>query len=721
MNKLYILLLSCSFLLLQCTPKTGDKLSKGKDKMEDKAKEGTDMVKETVGDFRSNAPAPGPARNIEIGSYETFKLDNGLQVIVVENNKLPRVSFRLFVDAPPQMEKEYAGAVSMAGQLLKTGTKSKSKGEIDESIDYLGSSLNTNSRGMFGASLSKHADALLTIMSDVLMNPSFPEAEFEKLKNQTMSGLASSKDDPDAISNNVAQVLRYGKNHPYGEVVTETTVEQITLDKCKDYYNTYFKPNISYLVVVGDISVTEARGMAVKHFGKWKGTYTGVKPAFPMNTKPMGTQVDFVNKTGAVQSVIKVTNAIDLKPGAPDAMKAQVMNTMLGSFFNSRLMQNLREDKAYTYGAYSSLRPDKLVGNFSAGASVRNEVTDSAIVEFMSELTRIVEEDVTEDELQFVKNAMNGDFAISLEKPETIARFALNTARYNLPKDYYANYLSNLSKVTIADVRAMAKKYMNPENTNILVVGSKDEVADKLTKFSKDGEVTFLDYLGNPIEAPTATIPEGLTAQNVLDTYIEKSGGAKKWKKVKTSSSTYKGSVQGMTVFLKSNAEGQDKMSIIVEANMMKLQEVIMNGDKGIEKGMQGSRELDAKEVKEGLMSGGIIAEMFYDKNGVKTELKSIEKINGTDAYLIESTLPTGKVIKDYYAVESGLKVRNISTQDTPQGEITSTVDMSDYVDKGGFMVPSKLKVAAGPQVIKFELKEASFNGKIDAALFEVK
>ena len=670
---------------------------------------------------RSIVPPPAKAPIIELAEYESFTLENGLQVFVVENHKLPRVAFSLTVDPDPYMEKDKAGTANLMGQLLRNGTKTKSKQEIDEAIDFIGASLAPSSGGMFGRTLTKHVPKLLEIMSDVLLNPIFPEEELEKVRKQTLSDLETQKSDPFGIARNVAPILRFGRNHPYGEVISEESINSITRDDLMKNYETYYRPNVSYLVIVGDMSVKEAKPLVEKYFGAWE---KGDVPSstYRMPEAPKSNKVTFVDKAGAAQSYIAITHPVDLKPGSDEAIKARVLNEILGGgSFNARLFQNLREDKAYTYGAYSSLRPDKLVGNFSAGASVRNEVTDSAIVEFMSELTRIVEEDVTEDELQFVKNAMNGDFAISLEKPETIARFALNTARYNLPKDYYANYLSNLSKVTTADVRAMAKKYMNPENTNILVVGSKDEVADKLTKFSKDGEVTFLDYLGNPIEAPTATIPEGLTAQNVLDNYIEKSGGAKKWKKVKTSSSTYKGSVQGMTVFLKSNAEGQDKMSVIVEANMMKLQEVIMNGDKGIEKGMQGSRELDAKEVKEGLMSGGIIAEMFYDKNGVKTELKSIEKINGTDTYLIESTLPTGKVIKDYYAVESGLKVRNISTQDTPQGEITSTVDMSDYVEKDGFMVPSKLKVAAGPQVIKFELKEASFNGKIDAALFEVK
>ena len=167
-------------------------------------------------DFRNAAPKAGPAPKIELGEYERFELDNGLQVIVVENHKLPRVSFQLFVDTPPIQEGEKTGASGLAGQLLGRGTTTKAKAEIDEAVDFIGASLNTSSTGIFAASLTKHKEKVLDLMVDVLYNPAFDEEEFKKVKTQTLSALAQSKDDPNAIASNVSQVIRYGKNHPYG-------------------------------------------------------------------------------------------------------------------------------------------------------------------------------------------------------------------------------------------------------------------------------------------------------------------------------------------------------------------------------------------------------------------------------------------------------------------------------------------------------------------------
>ena len=233
MKKLLFLLLAVG--IFACTPKVKDSVSK----TENTTTPATDQA------FRSKAPAAGPARKVKMGDYETFKLENGLTVIVVENHKLPRVAYQLFVDVPEIKEGPYAGYIDIAGDLLGRGTKKRSKAEIDEAVDFIGATLNTGGSGMFGRSLTKHSEALLEIMSEVLLNPAFPEAEFEKIKKQTLSGLAQQKEDPNAIASNVSAVVNYGSDHPYGEIVTEETVGKISLDRAKAYYDIFFKPNIS--------------------------------------------------------------------------------------------------------------------------------------------------------------------------------------------------------------------------------------------------------------------------------------------------------------------------------------------------------------------------------------------------------------------------------------------------------------------------------------------
>ncbi|NPA37775.1 MAG: insulinase family protein, partial [Chlorobi bacterium] len=420
---------------------------------------------------RTHAPAPGPAPEIKIGDYQSFSLKNGLKVFVVENHKVPMVTYSLSLDNDPVLEGDKAGYVSLTGDLLRAGTSNRTKDQIDEDIDFIGAYLSTSASGIYGRSLKKHSEKLLDIMSDILYNSVFPEDELDKSKKQMLTGLKSRESDPSAIASNVAGVLIYGKDHPYGEVLSEKSINNVTIDDCKNYYKTYFKPNVAYLVIVGDITLKEAKKQVKKYFAKWE---SGDVPShhydFPKAYET--PEVAVANKDGAKQSIVEVTYAVDLKPGSKDVIPASVMNEILGGGnFGSRLFQNLREDKAYTYGAYSSLRSDKLVGYFKASASVRNAVTDSALTEILKEMNRIRDEKVPVQDVETIKNVIAGSFSRSLESPQTIARFALNTAKYNLPDDYYKTYLQKLAAVTPDDVQAMAKKYIQPNHAVILAVG----------------------------------------------------------------------------------------------------------------------------------------------------------------------------------------------------------------------------------------------------------
>ncbi|MGZ6539857.1 MAG: M16 family metallopeptidase, partial [Bacteroidia bacterium] len=432
---------------------------------------------------RSIRPKPTEAPIIKLGDIKSFELPNGLKVFVVENHKQPTVAYSIALDIHPGLENDAVGTADITSSLLTSGTKTRSKDQIDNDIDFIGATLVANPKGLYAASLKKQQTKLLELMSDVLLNPDFKQEELEKLKTQNLSGLAQQKDDPDAISRNVKAVLNYGTKHPYGELTTEESISKITLDKCNNYYQTYFRPNVAYMAIVGDITLEEVKPLIEKYFGAWQKAEVP-NSTFEMPVAPAKTRVAVVNKAGAVQSVINVTYPVDLKLNSDDAIKAKVMNTILGAGFSSRLFINLREKHGYTYGSYSSLTNDELVAEFSAYAKVRNAVTDSSVTQILYELNRIRTEKVSQDELDGIKNYLTGNFAISLEDPETIARFAINIERYKLPKDYYTNYLKNLAAVSVDDVYAMAQKYIRPENATILVVGDKDAISQKLAVFS---------------------------------------------------------------------------------------------------------------------------------------------------------------------------------------------------------------------------------------------
>lgn len=714
--------------MVQCTPKTGDKVSSTEDKakqsLKDKAKESKRTAEvEAVGNqpFRTQAPEALPAPKIELSEYESFKLDNELQVIVVENNKLPQVSFQIFVDVPPIYEKDQAGYVDMAGELLNKGTAEKSKADIDEAVDFIGATLSTNSRGMFGSSLSRHKEKLLDLMSDVLLNPSFPQAEFDKLKKQTLSALQQEKDDPNSIASKVGDRLNFGDNHPYGEVVTTQTVENITLDQTKDYYKTYFQPDRSYLVVVGDITAKEAQNLAIKYFGKWTKTQDIKSEKMVPPALPKETTVDFVPKDGAVQSVIRITHPINIKPGDKDLIPLRVANTMLGGFFQSKLNDNLREDKGYTYGARSRVNDDPYIGDFVAFASVRNEVTDSSLVEFMREMNSVRNEALSNSDLELVKNVMTGSFARSLERPQTIARFALNTFRYNLPKDYYATYLENLSRVNQTDIMRVAKQYIRPDQAHVVVVGNKDEVANKLDRFSANGVVNFYSTDGEPVKEIDEEIPSGMTAQKVVEEYLKAIGGKDKIDQVKTLAVSRSTSVQGMAMSVNQYISEPGKLAIEIGMNGAVMQKQIYNSGKGKSTGMTGNKEIEGEELEGMKEQAFIIPEHHYGR-AYALELKGIDQVDGAKAYKIGVTSPAGKSSTLFFDATSFLKLKSTTVAVVNGESVSTSTKFGEYKEVDGLKYPHLIIQSMPGLPIPLELKVETIelNKPIDDAIFAV-
>jgi len=666
---------------------------------------------------RSKLPAPGPAPVVNIGKYESFELANGLKVFVVQNRKLPIVSFSLSLEFPPIAEKNMAGYVSMAGQLLKTGTTTLSKDQIDEEIDFIGADFSTSSTGFYASSLKKHSEKLLEIVADVVKNPSFPADQFERVKKETLSGLASNKDNPEDIASLVNKVLLYGENHPYGEATTETTVKNITLDQVKNFYNNYYRPNFGYLAIVGDISLEEAQKWTMKYFQAWP---KGNLPAnnLPGISLPSKTRVVVVDRPEAVQSVIRIGMPIQLKPGAPEGFSAKTMNDILGGGSSARLFDNLREKRAFTYGAYSSLSSDKYVGNFSASASVRNAVTDSAIIEFMNEINRIRDTKPSQMEISKSIASQTGSFVMSLERPSTIAGFAISTAKYGLPIDYYQNYLKTLASVSETEVQTAAQSLLKPDNMTILVVGKAADVAEKLKKF---GEVEYYSTDGKKTEPNLLKpAPAGLTAEKVLENYVAKIGGKDKLLKIKDISTELSASIQGtqLSGIVLRKAPNLYSMTISMGGNVMG--QTVSDGKNYVTKQMGQKKEISEAEKAQRLLDQHLWIETLTAALGIKSKLLGIEKINEQEAYKLEFALPNGSLFFEHYSVETGLKIRKTDIRESPNGPQTVPVDFADYKPVNGILMPHKLTQKMGPQTLVFEVKSIKFNSKLKDGLFKV-
>lgn len=665
---------------------------------------------------RSKKPTPAPAKEIKIGEYQKFELKNGLKVVVVENHKIPRVSFSLIIDRDPLLEYDKVGYLSMVGQLMRSGTTTRTKSQLDEEVDFIGASLSASSSSLFGSSLTKHQDKLLDLMTDVLYNPTFPEEELEKIKKQTISGLKSNQDDPNAISSNVRSKLLYGSDHPYGEIQLEEHVDNISIQDLKDYYNTYFKPNISYLAIVGDITLKEAKKIAKSRFGDWE---AGEVPAasYTQPSAPDKNIVALVNRSNSVQTVLNVNYPINLKPGSPEFIKARVMNQVLGGTSASRLFKNIRGDKGFTYGANSSISSDRLIGNFNAGASVRTDVTDSSVVEFLYEMTRIRDEDVSDEELQQAKNVIIGSFGRSLERPQTLASFAINQQRYNLDENYYNNYVKNIQAVTKQDVKDIANMYVKPENAYIVAVGKTTDFAGKMGRF---GEVKQYDMYGNEVDPSLAKLPDGLTADAVLDKYLEAVGGEEAVAKFENVTINMSASIQGQEMGLNMTMAKGRKSKMSLAMGPMVMMAATSNGDAASTMQMGNNIPMKEEQKEELGFANGMFTEFELKESGATVELAGVEQINGNDAYGLEVTLSKGSSYTLYFDAESGLKVRYSKVIETPQGSFNQTVDYSDYKEVDGVMVYHTLLQKVGPQSIEATATEVTVNQKLSPDIFKV-
>ena len=641
---------------------------------------------------RSTAPTPGPARTPEIGSYESFELKNGLKVFVVEDHKLPRITMSLILDRDPIVEGAKAGYVSIAGDLIGAGTANRTKSALDEEVDFMGANFGTGSNSIRVGGLSKYTDQLIDILSDVLLNPSFPEEEFDKLKSQMISGLKANADDPDAISGNLRGAALYGLEHPYGEVMTEATVEAISIDDCKAYFETYFRPNIAYMVVIGDITVKDAKKKLNKALKKWKAAEVPAHD-YAKTSRAASSRIVMVDKPSAVQSVVWLGNVIDLPQGHPDIEPLRVANQILGGGMSGRLFTNLREDKAYTYGAYSNFGVDELNATFGASAKVRNEVTDSAITEFLYEIDRMKNEAVTDEDLIAAKASLSGSFGRSLESPASAANFALNIARYELPSDYYSNYLSRLEAVTAEDVMRVANAYMNGPLT-ITVVGKAQDVAGKLSAF---GEVEYYDADGNETDAPTFLfMPEGVTKEAVLNTFFDAIGGAEAFQNITSFEQEMSLEAPGMPGAVGMKTVKNIPNYYLTEQSMqgMTLMKVEYKDGAATRSGMRGNAELEGEElVSTAKEAKYVISQLEWLENPEAITFDGQTLVNGKDVYQFTEGEQT-----HYFDLATGLLHMSVETAEGPEGDITVTTVYKEWQEVNGLTFVKTIEQSAGPQ-----------------------
>jgi hypothetical protein len=411
--------------------------------------------------------------------------------------------------------------------------------------------------------------------------------------------------------------------------------------------------------------------------------------------------------------VIKLVAPIELKPGSQNAIPASVMNNILGGS-GGRLYENLREKHGFTYGAYSSTSSDKLVGIFNANASVRTEKTDSAIAQFLYEFNRLRTESIPEDEVARMKNYLSGSFARSLEQPATIANFALNIARYNLPKDYYREYLTNLSRVGPSDIQRMANNYVMPGNLHIIIVGNAKAIAPGLEKY---GEVKYFDIYGNEMEKPTEKkVDASVTVESVIQKSIDAVGGVKNLNEIKDVTMNGDVNIMGTELsFTQKVVTGTAYSMELGMQGMVLMKELMNNGQ--FSKTQQGaSQPLEEKDKEEMKENAYISQELYMKDNGYKFTLNGIEAVDGKDAYVVVVKSPAGRDFTNYYDVKTGYKLKSMYQTESPAGTMTVQTYYKKYDEWKDVKVPTEILVDLGRFQQDIKVKEVKMNTGLTAA-----
>ena len=657
---------------------------------------------------RSKAPSPGKAPLIQVGDPVKFTLANGLQVFVVKNTKLPQVSATLALDYDGFEEGDKAGVAQMAGQLLKRGTTTKSKAQLDEAIEFLGGSMSTSSQSASVSSLKGNFPSLLGLLSEVVLQPALSIEELEKIRKQTLSGIESSKDDADAISGNVVKKLVYGATHPYGEMMTTKTVNQVSIADVKSFLNTYWLPNAAYLIFVGDIEPAAAKALAEKSFGNWKkGVFT--KQNFAKPVQPKQTYVAIVDRPASVQSVVAIAGAVDLLPGSSNVIAGSVMNNILGGGFSGRLFANLREKYAFTYGAYSSLSPSRQIGIFQAEASVRNEKTDSSVQELLREINSIRNEQVGETELSRMKNYLSGGFARSLENPATIANFALNIARNNLPADYYQKYLTNLAAVDAAKVQNAAKLFLNTDQMHIVIVGNAKQIAKGLDKY---GPIKYFDIEGNEVAAPTEVKADAsLTPAALMEKAIAAIGSKEALSSIKDVQLKGTANLMGQSLEMQQTiVMPGNSVTTMSMGGMAMMRQAVVDGKYSV--AQQGQEAPITVDLKEGLdESATLVPEELFLTKGYGLKIVGAEKVDGKDAIDVEVTTPSKKVSHRFYDAKTFLLVKTSKSEEVPgRGTATQQQYFTGYKTVNGVQISTEQLMDLGQMKINIKYTDIKVN-----------
>ncbi len=452
---------------------------------------------------RAHPPTLPPAPALRVPPVQTATLPNGLELAVVEMHEVPVVDVTLLLRAGAVRDPaDLPGLATFTANMLDEGAGTRTALDIAEEVAYLGAGFST-AAGLEAAQVSLHVPkrrlgAALDLMADVVLRPTFADSEIGRQRDLRRTNLIQLRDQPTAIAPIAFNAIVFGSQHPYGRPAAgnEASTASLNRDRVTQFYQTYYRPNNARLLIVGDITMSEARRLITEKFGGWA---RGDVPALTLVTPPAptGRTIYLVDKPGAAQSVIRIGH-VGVARSNPDYPALQVLNVILGGSFTSRLNQNLREAHGYSYGASSRFDMYRMAGPFRAYASVVTAKTDSSLIEFLRELRRVRDEAVPAQELDKAKSyiglSLPSDFETTAGTGGEFADLLAN----DLPLDFYSTYVQRINAVTSADVQRVARQYIDPDHFAILVVGDRSQIEAGIRALN-EGPISVRDIWGQEV------------------------------------------------------------------------------------------------------------------------------------------------------------------------------------------------------------------------------
>jgi zinc protease len=451
--------------------------------------------------WRANVPKPATAVAMNLPEPQTFKLANGMTVMLVESHNLPMLSANVVVLGGIGASKT-PGLAGFTTAMLQEGTENRDALKLADDVDQIGASLNTfatfDASAIGMSALSKNASTAFDLLSDVTLHPAFREADIDRIRKQRLTALIQEKDNPGLLANKFLYRTLYGDQHPYAylETGTEESNKSASRDDLVGFYKSVFAPSNTALVVAGDISAAQLKTLAEKSFGSW--TASAATPPIPEAPSTPQRKIVLVNKPGANQTMLRV-GQIGVARNSPDYVAIRVMNNALGGQFSSRINLNLREVHGYTYGAFSGFQFRRGAGPFQIGGAIRTDVTAPAISEIFKEVEKMRTSEVTPEELALARDAYARSLPSEFESTARIANSIGTLFVYALPNDYFRTLPKQIESVTAADVSRVAREHLSPEQMVVVGVGDDVKIQPEIAKLNLATTVA-VDSNGKPLD-----------------------------------------------------------------------------------------------------------------------------------------------------------------------------------------------------------------------------